>query len=217
MLSTAPIRAYIPVSNLQRARQFYEKTVGLEPGEEHGGGVLYHCGGVAVFMYQTPNAGTSKASPAVWQGADVGGEVAELQTRAVVVQEYDTAAIAAEARNRADREREARAQVVHMAGDRRAAGPPHLGTLSGAQPADGPEDAGSGGRVGEVGPGAGRTFEGLTQHSRQQSHRYRGGCSCHGLLAGQSHAAPRTPLESPWAARTMRVAMGSEPAPAANK
>src|SRR5229473_3294253 len=35
-------------------------------------------------------------------------------------------------------------------------------------------------------------------------------------LAGQSHAAPRTPLESPWAARTTRVATGSELAPTAN-
>ena len=45
MLTTAPIRAYIPVSNLQRARRFYEQTVGLEPGEEYGGGVIYTCGG----------------------------------------------------------------------------------------------------------------------------------------------------------------------------
>ena len=89
MLSTAPIRAYIPVSNLQRARQFYEKTVGLEPVEEYGGGVIYHCGGVAVFMYQTPNAGTSKASQAFWQVDDVEAEVAALKARGVVFEEYD--------------------------------------------------------------------------------------------------------------------------------
>ena len=71
MLTTAPIRAYIPVSNLQRARRFYEQTVGLEPGEEYGGGVIYTCGGAEVFMYPTPNAGTSRASQAFWQVADV--------------------------------------------------------------------------------------------------------------------------------------------------
>ena len=30
MLKTAPIRAYIPVSDLARARKFYEQTIGLE-------------------------------------------------------------------------------------------------------------------------------------------------------------------------------------------
>ena len=89
MLGTAPIRAYIPVSNLQRARRFYEQTVGLEPGEEYGGGVIYCCGGAEVFMYPTPNAGTSKASQAFWQVGDVEAEVAALKARGVVFEEYD--------------------------------------------------------------------------------------------------------------------------------
>src|SRR6266850_5280167 len=38
-----------------------------------------------------------------------------------------------------------------------------------------------------------------------------------GSVAGHSHAAPRTPLVSPCAARTTRVATGSELAPAANR
>src|SRR6266566_3294475 len=81
MLTTAPIRAYIPVSDLQRARRFYEQTVGLEPGEEYGG--------AEVFMYPTPNAGTSRASQAFWQVADVEREVAQLKARRVVFEEYD--------------------------------------------------------------------------------------------------------------------------------
>src|SRR5256885_5837637 len=91
MLSTAPIRAYIPVSNLQRARQFYEKTVGLEPVEEYGGGVIYHCGGAEVFMYQTPNAGTSKASQAFWQGDDVEAGGGGAKGPGGGVEGYDTA------------------------------------------------------------------------------------------------------------------------------
>jgi predicted enzyme related to lactoylglutathione lyase len=89
MLSTAPLRAYIPVSNLQRARKFYEESVGLKPAEQYGGGVIYQCGGAEVFMYQTPNAGTSKASQAFWQVTDVEAEVAELKARGVVFEEYD--------------------------------------------------------------------------------------------------------------------------------
>ncbi len=67
MLRNAPIRAYIPASNIARARKFYEEIVGLLPKEEYAGGVIYECGGASVFMYPTPNGGTSKASQAFWQ------------------------------------------------------------------------------------------------------------------------------------------------------
>jgi predicted enzyme related to lactoylglutathione lyase len=89
MLRAAPIRAYIPVSDLSRARNFYEKTLGLAPKEEYAGGVIYECGGAEVFMYPTRNAGTSKASQAFWQVEDVEAEVTELKARGVVFEEYD--------------------------------------------------------------------------------------------------------------------------------
>jgi predicted enzyme related to lactoylglutathione lyase len=89
MLRAAPIRAYIPVSDLSRARNFYERTLGLAPKEEYAGGVIYECGGAEVFMYPTKNAGTSKASQAFWQVRDVEAEVAELKARGVVFEEYD--------------------------------------------------------------------------------------------------------------------------------
>jgi predicted enzyme related to lactoylglutathione lyase len=89
MLSTAPIRAYIPASDVARARKFYEHTVGLTPKEDYAGGVIYECAGTEVFMYPTSNAGTSKASLAYWQVADVEAEVAELKARGVVFEEYD--------------------------------------------------------------------------------------------------------------------------------
>jgi predicted enzyme related to lactoylglutathione lyase len=89
MLRAAPIRAYLPVSDLSRARNFYEKTLGLAPKEEYAGGVIYECGGAEVFMYPTKNAGTSKASQAFWQVEDVEAEVAELKARGVVFEEYD--------------------------------------------------------------------------------------------------------------------------------
>ena len=89
MLKSAPIRAYIPVSNVSRARKFYEGTIGLEPKLEFAGGVIYECGGAEVFMYPTSNAGTSKASQAFWHVDDVEAEVAELKARGVNFEEYD--------------------------------------------------------------------------------------------------------------------------------
>jgi predicted enzyme related to lactoylglutathione lyase len=89
MLRNAPIRAYIPASNIARARKFYEEIVGLLAKEEYAGGVIYECGGASVFMYPTPNGGTSKASQAFWQVTDVEAEVAELKARGVKFEEYD--------------------------------------------------------------------------------------------------------------------------------
>ena len=90
MLQKSPMYAYIPVANLNRARQFYEQKLGLKAGREIAGGVTYEFGdGTACFMYPTPNAGTSKASQAFWQVDDVEREVAELKARGVKFEEYD--------------------------------------------------------------------------------------------------------------------------------
>src|SRR5713226_9677693 len=92
MLTTAPIIPYIPVANVARARRFYEEKVGLKPGEEYAGGVIYECGkGSWVFLYPSAGAGTSKASTAFWTVDDVATEVAELKARGVVFEEYDLA------------------------------------------------------------------------------------------------------------------------------
>src|SRR5882672_179802 len=96
MLRDAPICAYIPVSDVARARKFYEQTVGLHPKAEYAGGVIYESGGTEVFMYPTPNAGTSKASQAFWQVDDVEREVAELKGRGVRFEDYDTPAVKTE-------------------------------------------------------------------------------------------------------------------------
>jgi predicted enzyme related to lactoylglutathione lyase len=89
MLQSAPIRAYIPVTDVSRARKFYEGTLGLVPKREFAGGVIYECGGCEVYMYPTSNAGTSKASQAFWEVKDVEAEVKELKTRGVKFEEYD--------------------------------------------------------------------------------------------------------------------------------
>lgn len=90
MLQDATIHAYIPVSDVQRARDFYEQKVGLVPKEEYAGGVLYECGGAEVFLYPTPNAGTSRASQAFWSVDNIEAEVADLKSRGVRFEEYDT-------------------------------------------------------------------------------------------------------------------------------
>jgi catechol-2,3-dioxygenase len=90
MLKNAPIVPYIPAADVARARKFYEEKVGLVPREEIEGGVVYECGGgSSVFLYPTPNAGTSKASQAFWQVANLESEMAELKAKGVVFEDYN--------------------------------------------------------------------------------------------------------------------------------
>jgi catechol 2,3-dioxygenase-like lactoylglutathione lyase family enzyme len=92
MLKKAPIIAYVPVSDLARARQFYEQKLGLVPGEVYGGGsgLVYECGGgTSFFMYESAGAGASKASQAFWSVDDLDAEMAELRKRGVSFEEYD--------------------------------------------------------------------------------------------------------------------------------
>ncbi len=90
MLQRSPMYAYIPASDVARARKFYEEKLGFKPKEEVAGGVVYECAAhTACFLYPTPNAGTSQASQAFWQVDDVEREVAELKARGVTFEEYD--------------------------------------------------------------------------------------------------------------------------------
>ncbi len=90
MLQDAPMYSYIPAQDVARARKFYEGKLGFKPKLETAGGVVYEFGqGTACFLYPTPNGGTSKASQAFWQVADVEREVAELKARGVTFEKYD--------------------------------------------------------------------------------------------------------------------------------
>jgi predicted enzyme related to lactoylglutathione lyase len=90
MLQDSPLYAYIPATDLARARKFYEGKLGLKPKQELNGGVAYEFGGgTAAFLYPTPNAGTSKASQAFWSVTDVDSEIDALKAKGVVFEDYD--------------------------------------------------------------------------------------------------------------------------------
>lgn len=90
MLQDSPMYSYIPAQDIARARKFYEGQLGFTPKQEINGGVVYaSAGGTAAFLYSTPNAGTSKASQAFWDVADIDAEVAELRRRGVTFENYD--------------------------------------------------------------------------------------------------------------------------------
>ena len=90
MLQESPMYAYLPATDVARARAFYEQKLGFRPSEMVAGGVVYKfAGGTGCFLYPTKNAGTNRASQAFWQVDDVEREVAELKARGVAFEEYD--------------------------------------------------------------------------------------------------------------------------------
>jgi catechol 2,3-dioxygenase-like lactoylglutathione lyase family enzyme len=91
MLSASPVIAYVPVSDLPRARKFYEGALGFEPLETNEAGVMYESGGGSKFFaYKSAGAGTNKASTAFWDVPNLEAEVADLRKRGVAFEEYDT-------------------------------------------------------------------------------------------------------------------------------
>ncbi len=91
MLGKFPAIAYIPASDLGRARKFYEETIGLKVKEAGGTeGVMYECGqGTQAFLYKSAGAGTNKASTLFWPVDNLEAEMKELRGRGVKFEEYD--------------------------------------------------------------------------------------------------------------------------------
>ena len=85
------VEAVVAVSDLQRARGFYEGGLGLTPDADEEGGVRYACGeGTAIFVYLSPeHAGATGATTAGWFVADLDAEMAALAARGVEFERYD--------------------------------------------------------------------------------------------------------------------------------
>jgi predicted enzyme related to lactoylglutathione lyase len=90
-LSDCRVQALLAVSDLDRAKRFYEQQLGLVSGEEEEEAVRYPCAdGTAIGVYLSPaNAGKSPATLAGWFVDDLDQTMAELASRGVVFEQYD--------------------------------------------------------------------------------------------------------------------------------
>ena len=90
-LSDNTVQALLAVSDLERARGFYEDGLGLVPGDVQEQGVVYNCAeGTSVFVYLSPeNAGMTRATLAGWMVADLDATMADLGSRGVRFERYD--------------------------------------------------------------------------------------------------------------------------------
>ena len=91
-LSGYPVRASIAVSDLAQSRAFYEGKLGLRAGKQPADDSrLYRCAAGTSLHVSTSaaTAGTSTATLATWEVANLEGVVDELVTNGVRFERYD--------------------------------------------------------------------------------------------------------------------------------
>jgi catechol-2,3-dioxygenase len=90
MLADATIMAVIPVSDLGRARTFYEKMLGLVPQEVHETEreAVYLLNDTGLLVYQT-EAARGEATKVAFMVGDLAKEMNDLRNHGVVFEDFD--------------------------------------------------------------------------------------------------------------------------------
>ena len=90
MLNDARIQPMLPVSDLEAAEKFYEKTLGLQRlGGMPGVGTRFQSGDTTLFVYRSEFAGTNQGTAAMWEVDDVEKTAKELRNKGVKFESYD--------------------------------------------------------------------------------------------------------------------------------
>jgi len=90
MLGDHPIHPVLLAKDLAAAREFYHDKVGLEILMENDDAIVFRCGGGTQLDVTKSTVGTADEQTQVsWQVPDLRGEVAELRSRGVKVEDYD--------------------------------------------------------------------------------------------------------------------------------
>jgi len=89
MLGKADATPMIAVTDLDRARRFYEDTLGLKPTEEWDEGVTLESGDTTINLYKSEFAGTNKATALNFDVDDIEEEVAQLKDKGIFFESYD--------------------------------------------------------------------------------------------------------------------------------
>ena len=91
LLKGKPSSAIVAVRDLDRARDFYSETLGLEP--ESGAGeddvLTLRTGDTRLILYESEFAGTNKANAVVWNaGKDFAEIASQLNQQGIAFEEY---------------------------------------------------------------------------------------------------------------------------------
>jgi catechol 2,3-dioxygenase-like lactoylglutathione lyase family enzyme len=90
VLGSTDVIATCAVRDLEKAKKFYEGTLGLTPLPTGEPGVLsYKSGHSSLLVYQSQYAGTNKATAATWAVNDLEATVQGLKAKGVRFEHYD--------------------------------------------------------------------------------------------------------------------------------
>jgi len=86
----------LAVTDLKRAREFYEGVLGFTPGSEVADGVFYAAGSGSFFVYPSGYAGTNKATAVSFQVPEgaFDAEVGALRDKGISFQTFEMEGIA---------------------------------------------------------------------------------------------------------------------------
>jgi catechol 2,3-dioxygenase-like lactoylglutathione lyase family enzyme len=91
MLGESPIHPVLLSKDLAETRRFYHDLIGLEILTESEAAIVFRCGGGSQLSVTKSTTGTADTqTQASWHVKDVRTEVAELRSRGVKVEDYDT-------------------------------------------------------------------------------------------------------------------------------
>jgi catechol-2,3-dioxygenase len=91
MLTDIDATAVLAVKDIDVAKDFYERVLGLEPtrGDQEGM-ILYKSGSSSVLVYESEHAGTNRANALAWSvGEDFDSIVEDLRARGVTFEHYE--------------------------------------------------------------------------------------------------------------------------------
>ena len=89
MIGKADATPMIAVKDLDRARKFYEETLGLKQIDDFGEGFMLKSGETTFNVYRSEFAGTNKATALNFDVSDIDAEVRELKDKGVMFEHYD--------------------------------------------------------------------------------------------------------------------------------
>jgi catechol-2,3-dioxygenase len=91
MLGEHPIDVVLLATDLGSSKEFYAGKLGLEILDEQEAAIVYRCGGESRLVVTASTTGTAdEQTQAGWRVDDLAAELAELRSRGVQIQEYDT-------------------------------------------------------------------------------------------------------------------------------
>jgi catechol 2,3-dioxygenase-like lactoylglutathione lyase family enzyme len=90
MLGKADATPMIAVKDLDRARRFYEQTLGLDATEAMDGEVIeIRSGDTVINVYRSEYAGTNKATALTFDVDDIEAEIGDLKNKGIFFEHYD--------------------------------------------------------------------------------------------------------------------------------